>query len=131
MEKISNYGYPYVRWVSAFDHDLVISPVTAEQIKAHPNARFLDFLPADQKLFGLASDGTIGPLGFGKLLVQSGEFDACVARRLYERFLGRKLDPAVEAGFIARLATDFVAGGRTMRSFIRHLFHLEEFRRGW
>jgi hypothetical protein len=90
----------------------------------------LDFLPKGTLLFGEQGDGTTGPLGFGKILVQSGEFDRCAVQRLYQRFAGRALDPAKEAGYLETLRKSFVDGERKVRPFVRQLLSSAEFRRG-
>jgi len=121
-------GRPKAAWAPG----LTISPATQEQLMANPNAAFLDFQVPDArlKLFGLDSDGTIGPLGFAKMLVRSGEFDRCAVRKMYQRFVGRDLDPGVETGFIDMLAKKFVEQERKLRPFLQYLMHLPEFRRG-
>lgn len=118
------------RWEKLFLHGTVMTPVTEAEMAANPDTRLMDFLPPDQDMFGLTSDGTNGPLGFAKLVVRSGEFDKCAARKLYKRFVGRELDPGKEAGFIDALAVDFVAGDRRVRPFIRQLLARPEFKRG-
>jgi len=97
---------------------------------ANPSARFIDFLPPEQSLLGEQSDGTVGPLGFGKLLMASGAFDRCAVRRLHERFVGRDLDPATEAGYLDALVEGFIAGDRKARPFIKLLTQTASFRRG-
>jgi hypothetical protein len=72
----------------------------------------------------------VGPLGFGKLLVQSGTFDTCVARKVFEQVVGRKLDPAVEQPYIDALGKTFADNKRVLRPFVRHLVNTREFRRG-
>ena len=47
-----------------------------------------------------------------------------------DRFVGRELDPAAEAAYIDALRAEFVAGGRRLQPFLRHLFTQSEFRRG-
>lgn len=128
--------YPYSgntpgnRWRNAFLPNTVLTPVTPEQIKANPEAVLLDTMPDTYTLLGQQGDGTMGPLGFGKLLVRSGEFDRCAARRLYSMFVGRDLNPASEKRFIDKLAREFVARDRKLRPFIRYLFEQPELRRG-
>ncbi len=123
-------GEPWGRWDITFIHDTKLTPATEDQIAANPNARFIDFLPPDQQLLGVTSDGTTGPLGFGKILVQSGQFDSCAVQRIYERFVGRKIDPAAEQPLIQDLVSKFVADNRALRPFVRHVLHSEQFRRG-
>ena len=74
-DELCSYCEPRTRWAGAFVHDTVLTPIDEATLAAHPDARFIDFLPAGQALLGGVSDGTIGPLGFGKLIVASGEFD--------------------------------------------------------
>lgn len=120
---------PYVRWAKAFDPVTALTPITTAQLEQNPDARFIDFLPPDQRLFGATSDGTIGPLGFGKLMLASGEFDRCAAQRLYERFVGPKLTPQDDA-LITELTKSFVDGDRKVRPFIKLLLKRPENRRG-
>ncbi|WP_141331898.1 DUF1549 domain-containing protein [Myxococcus sp. AB025B] len=121
---------PGQRWKNAFLPNTVLTPVTPEELKANPEAVLLDTMPESYTLLGQHGDGTMGPLGFGKLLVRSGEFDRCAARKLYAMFIGRELNPATEKGFIDKLAREFVAGERKLRPFIRYLFEQSELRRG-
>ena len=121
---------PGFRWRNAFLPNTVMTPITPEQLAANPEAVLLDTMPADYTLLGEHGDGTMGPLGFGKILIRSGEFDRCAARRLYAMFVGRELNPASEKRFIDKLAREFVAGNRQLRPFIRYLFEQPEFRRG-
>ena len=72
----------------------------------------------------------MGPLGFGKILIASGEFDKCAVRRLYERFVGRPLEPAAEARYLDSLAEKFRGGDRKVKPFVRYLLSLPEFKRG-
>jgi hypothetical protein len=128
-----NYPYhdgPGFRMKTTFLPDTVMTPVTPEQVAHNPEALLLDTIPASYSLFGEPGNGTMGPLGFGKILVTSGEFDRCTVRRFYERIVGRALDPAIESAYIDRLAADFVAGGRQLRPFLLHLMAQPEFRRG-
>lgn len=121
---------PYGRWNANFVAGTFLTPVPPSQIMTNPDARFLDFLPAGEKLFGQASDGTIGPLGFGKLILASGEFDKCAVQTLHARFVGRKLDPANEAMLEAQLVAAFTQGGRKVKPLIKLLLASDEFRRG-
>jgi hypothetical protein len=111
--------------------DTVLTPATEAQMAANPDARFIDFLPPDQALFGRASDGTVGPLGFGRLLVESGEFDRCAVRRIYARFGGRLPDAGRDRGLIEELVRRFVAGGRRVRPLVRSILADEAFQRGF
>ncbi|WP_233262090.1 DUF1549 domain-containing protein [Vitiosangium sp. GDMCC 1.1324] len=121
---------PGYRWKNAFLPNTVLTPVTPAEIAANPEAVLLDTMPESYTLLGEHGDGTMGPLGFGKLLVRSGEFDRCAARRLYSMFIGRELNPASEKRFIDKLAREFVARERKLRPFIRYLFEQPELRRG-
>jgi hypothetical protein len=107
-----------------------MTPVPAAIADAEPESRFIDFLPPDQTLYGQVSDGTVGPLGMAKMIIAAGAFDRCVVRRLHERFAGRDIDPTAETGYLETLVRDFVAGGRAVRPFVRHLVHGEIFGRG-
>lgn len=78
----------------------------------------------------MEGDGTYGPLGFGKILLGSGQFDTCATRRVAELVLGRALDPVTEPGYIDALTTKFVNGGRRVRPFIRELLREPSVRRG-
>ena len=122
--------FPYARWRQSYIPNTVLTPITEEELAANEYARFLEFLPAGQSVFGVESDGTVGPLGFGKMLVTSGEFDRCAVRRLSERFLGRDLDPAKEAGYIDALVEKFVANDRQLKPFVRALLREPAFGRG-
>ncbi|MFO0728916.1 MAG: DUF1549 domain-containing protein [Myxococcota bacterium] len=124
-------GLPYARWKDSFKPGTVLTPITMDQLRANPETIFLDTLDANTTLLGTAGDGTVGPLGFAKILVRSGEFDRCASRRLFERYVGRPLDPGKEAGYIDALAQRFVAGGRQVRPFIRELMRSDVFRRGF
>lgn len=123
-------SFPYARWRQTYIPNTVMTPISEEELAANEYARFLEFLPAGQRVFGVESDGTVGPLGFGKMLVASGEFDRCAVRRLSERFLGRDLDPAKEAGYIDALVEKFVAGDRQLKPFVRTLLREPTFARG-
>lgn len=124
-------GLPYSRWRDSFKPGTVLTPITMDQMRANPETVFLDTLDPGQTLLGTPGDGTIGPLGFGKILVRSGEFDRCAARRLFERYVGRPLDPGKEAGYIDVLSERFVAGGRLVKPFVRELLRSDVFRRGF
>jgi hypothetical protein len=125
-----NGNSPGYRWRNAFLPNTVLTPVSPEQLAANPEAVLLDTMPETYTLLGQHGDGTMGPLGFGKLLVRSGEFDRCAARRLYAMFIGRELSPATEKHFIDKLAREFVARDRKLRPFLRYLFEQPELRRG-
>lgn len=121
---------PYGRWNVSFIPNTFLTPITPAQLMANADARFIDFLPPGERLFGVQSDGTIGPLGFGKLLVQSGELDRCAVQRVFEHFMGRKLDVTREAAREAALVQQFVAGGRKVKPLVRALITSDEFKRG-
>lgn len=125
------YGVvPYARWAQSWLPGTVMTPVTEADIVKNPGAVFLDTLPKGEKLFGAEADGTMGPLGLAKVLVASGEFDRCAAQRLYERFVGRRLDKGTEALYIQKLADKLVEGNRELRPFVRWLLKTDEIRRG-
>jgi hypothetical protein len=121
---------PWARWRDAFKPGTVMTPITQAQITANPEAVMLDTMPSTYRLLGQQGDGTMGPLGFGKILISSGEFDKCAVRHLYERFMGRPLEPAAEARYIELLADKFRTGDRKVKPFVRYLLSLPEFRRG-
>jgi hypothetical protein len=119
------------RWRQNWKPGTTLTPATKAQIDADPAALFVDTLSPETPLFGQASDGTMGPLGFGKVLVKSGELDRCAAQRLYERFVGRRLDPVKEPGFIRALGERFVTEGRQVKPFLRYLLTTSDFSRGF
>ena len=123
-------GDPYSHWNRWYVHDTGMTPVTQEQIDADPAVVFIDFLPAEQTLLGQHGDGTVGPLGFAKIIVAAGAFDRCLVRKLHLQVLGRDLDPATEAGYLDALTATFIGGDRKMRPFIQALTQSELFRRG-
>jgi len=134
------WGMPPWRWSglndfgrnleAAFDIDTYMTPVTQAEVDANPDARFIDFLPPDKTLLGEVSDGTIGPLGFSKMLLSSGEFDRCMVRRFYEAFGGRPLTPGLDDELIDELAQGFISSNRNARTLIRTILAHDEFRRG-
>lgn len=121
---------PGFRWRTAFVPGTVMTPVTAGEVAANPEAVLLDTMPSTYSLLGDSGDGTMGPLGFGKVLVRSGAFDRCAVRKLYGRVVGRDLHPADEKRYLDALVAKFVEEGRRVRPFIRHLMTQPEFRRG-
>lgn len=125
-----SFDQPRARFELAFLPDTLLTPVTKVQIDANPDTRLIDFLPPDETLFGVAGDGTIGPLGFGKILIKSGEFDRCVVQKLYQQIVGRPLDPGTEKAYLDSLSEQFVKGNRGARAFIRVVMRSPEFRRG-
>ncbi len=130
--------YPYGGWFKAgadrwrmnWLPDTTMTPVPAATAEASPRTLFMDTIPPEYALFGEHTDGTMGPLGFAKVLVSSGVFDRCAVRRIYERVVGRPLDPAREARAIDVLAEEFASQGRQLRPMIRALLQRDEFRRG-
>jgi hypothetical protein len=128
-----SYGFhrsPFAHWNRWYEPDTAMTPVTEAEALANAEAIFIDFLPPDQSLLGQTSDGTIGPLGFAKLIVASGAFDRCMVRRLHEVVVGRDIDPALEAGYLEEPTAIFVSHGGVARPFIRELVRRELFRRG-
>ncbi len=123
-------GDPYLHWVQWWRPETKMTPISQADGDANPEARFIDYLPPDQTLLGETSDGTVGPLGFAKMIVASGAFDRCAVMRLHEHFGGRKIDPGQESGYLDTLVKSFVAGGRKVRPFLKELTHSESFRRG-
>ena len=123
-------GDPGFRWRNAFVPGTVMTPTTAAQAAANAEALLLDTMPADSTLLDQHGDGTMGPLGFGKILIASGAFDRCAVRRIYARIVGRELDPTAESAYVDVLARKFVADDRKLRPFIRYLLTQPEFRRG-
>lgn len=124
-------GEPYSHFNRWYEADTKLTPATQPQITADPMAVFIDFLPPDQTLLGQTSDGTIGPLGFAKMIVASGNFDRCVVRRLHTYVLGRDIDPAKETGYLDKLTADFINGGRRVRPFVKALTTSDLFQRGF
>ncbi|MEM9187526.1 MAG: hypothetical protein AAGF12_00020 [Myxococcota bacterium] len=113
-----------------FEPDTLLTPVSAEVIARDENARFVDFLPEGTRFLGVASDGTIGPLGFAKHLVQGGEFDRCAVRRIHERFGGWNPTPGAEEGYIRELVEHFTSHDRSVRSLIAHILRTDGAGRG-
>lgn len=125
------YAAPWNRWAQSFQPGTRLTPITEQEAKEHPDWRLIDFLPTDQTMLGQTSDGTVGPLGFGKMLVRSGQFDRCMARRLFEHFVGRRLDPASDSTRLDELTGQFVNAGRKARPYVRALLlSSDEMRRG-
>jgi hypothetical protein len=129
-----NYGNPgwhyKDRWKAQFIYDTVMTPVDEATIEANPDSRFIDFAPPGTTLFGIESDGTIGPLGFAKMIVESGQFDRCTVRRFYERFGGLTLDPAKHKLFIDKLLEIYLDNDRKLRPFIKWVVSQPAFRWG-
>ncbi|NUP11648.1 MAG: hypothetical protein HOW73_36850 [Polyangiaceae bacterium] len=125
------YGVePFAQWNKWYRPGSLMTPATEAEAEENPYALFLDFLPPEETLLGQHGDGTVGPLGFAKLIVAAGAFDRCMVRRMHDRILGRDLDPTTEAAYIQTLADEFVEGGRLVRPFIRSLMQSTYFRRG-
>ncbi|MCY1039737.1 hypothetical protein OV208_00275 [Corallococcus sp. bb12-1] len=123
-------GDPFSHWNRWYAPDTKLTPVTEAQAQLNPEAIFLDFLPPEQTLLGQQGDGTVGPLGFAKLIVAAGAFDRCVVRHLHAQVLGRDIDPAREAGYLDEQVARFLAGGRKVRPFVKSLTQSSLFRRG-
>jgi hypothetical protein len=94
------------------------------------DAHFIDFLPPDQTLLGQVSDGTVGPLGFAKMIVAAGAFDRCVIRQVHKFVIGRDVDVANEAGYLDASVDEFVADGRNIRGLVSRLMASDLFHRG-
>lgn len=124
------HGDPFSHWNRWYAPDTQMTPVPAATVAANPESVFLDFLPPDQTLLGQTSDGTVGPLGFAKMIVASGAFDRCVVRHLHAQVLGRDIDPSLEIGYLELLTKRFVDGGRKVRPFVKSLTKSELFGRG-
>jgi hypothetical protein len=122
---------PFSRWNSTFRSGTFLTPSSLADLQFNPDSRFIDFLPSPETMFSIAGDGTIGPLGFGKLLIDSGEFDRCAVRRIFQRVIGRDLDPGSDSALIQQLAQDFQANGRKVKPFIKSLLTLDAFQKGW
>lgn len=123
-------GDPFLHWIQWWRPGSKMTPIAQADADANPEARFLDYLPPDQALLGQTSDGTVGPLGFGKLVLASGAFDRCAVQKLHERFGGRAIDLASESGYLDALVKKFVDGGRKVRPFLKELTRGSAFRRG-
>ncbi|WP_241758588.1 hypothetical protein [Pyxidicoccus parkwayensis] len=123
-------GDPFAHWNRWYAADTLLTPVTEAQAQTNPEALFIDFLPPEHTLLGQVSDGTVGPLGFAKLILAAGAFDKCVVRHLHAQVLGRDIDPAKEAGYLDEQTARFIAGGRKVRPFVKALTQSDLFRRG-
>lgn len=123
-------GEPFSHWRRWYTPGTKMTPVTVEQAAQNNEAVFIDFLPTDQTLLGQVSDGTVGPLGFAKLIIAAGAFDRCLVRQLHKAVLGRDLDPALEAGYLDALVAGFVRDGRSVRALIKSMIGSELFGRG-
>ncbi len=121
---------PFAHWNRWYSPGTGLTPVTAADEQADPFTLFIDVLPPEMTLLGQTSDGTAGPLGFAKLIVQAGAFDKCMVRRIHTMVLGRDIEPALEAGYLEKLTADFVAGGRLVRPLVKQLTLSDLFARG-
>lgn len=121
---------PYMRWKNSWLANTVLTPLTQAQLDDNPDAIFFNTMPTDSTVLGVHPDGTTGPLGFGKVLINSGEFDRCAVRKIYERFVGRPLDAGLERRYIDTLAKQFVSNDRKLRPFVKYLLSTPEFQRG-
>ena len=118
------------RWEGEYAPYTKMTPVTDDDIAFNPDARFIDFAPPGTTLFGVESDGTIGPLGFAKMLIESGKFDRCTVRRFYQRFMGLKLHPAKHKLYIDKLVKVYIEKGKQIRPFIKWMMKQARFRQG-
>lgn len=130
IEQLVSYDGNRKRFENTFLADTVMTPITQEAIDQNPNARFYDFLPPDQTLWGQRGDGTIGPRGLAKLMITSGAFDRCAVRRAYARFGGRTLRVGEDAALIQAQVEAFVASGRDMKALIRAILTDERAQKG-
>jgi hypothetical protein len=124
-------GEPYAQWNRWYRAGSVLTPVTQAEVDQDPMTVFIDFLPPDQTLLGQVSDGTVGPLGFAKLIIAAGAYDRCVVRHLHQFVMGRDVDPSTEAGYLDALTAQFIAQGRQARPFIKTLTQSSLFSRGF
>jgi len=123
-------GDPFSHWNRWYKPDTALTPSTAANVQANAESVFIDFLPPEQTLLGQTSDGTVGPLGFAKMIVASGAFDRCVVRHLHQQVLGRDIDPSLEIGYLELLTRRFVDNGRAVRPFVKSLTKSDLFKRG-
>lgn len=128
--ELLDYSSTVIRWNGSFRPNTWLTPITEADKLANADAVFIDFLPPQYKLFGETSDGTIGPLGFAKMIVKSGVFDKCMVRRFYKRFGGVELDQGTDALYIQKLVNGFTASGRNSRELIRTIVKESAFRLG-
>lgn len=119
------------RSMLTFESDTLMTPVDGATLENNPDAMLIDFMPDSYSLFGEQGDGTIGPLGFGKILVNSGEFDQCAVRRFHERVTGIELLPGRDDARIDELADYFVDNDRSVKSLIRHIMAGPDFDIGY
>jgi hypothetical protein len=119
------------RSLSTFEYDTLMTPVDTVRLEENPDAALIDFLPENYTLFGRTGDGTIGPLGFAKLLVTSGEFDRCMVRRVHELVTGRDLVPGRDDPTIEAFVESFVADDRKVKALIVAILRSDGFLIGW
>lgn len=124
------HSEPHSHWNRWYSPNTRMTPVSDDDVARNPQVVFIDFLPPDQTLLGQVSDGTIGPLGFAKMIVAAGAFDRCVVRQLHKSVMGRDIDATREVGYLDALTAQFVGDGRKVRPFIKHLTQSASFRRG-
>lgn len=127
---VNKKSSPYRRWFDAWSADTVLTPFSQAQLDENPHRLLMDTIPNDVTLFGVNNDGTSGPLGFGKMVVKSGEFDRCAVRQLHRFAVGRDIDPSKERGYLDKLVEEFVAGERHAKPFIKQLMLGQTFKRG-
>ncbi len=123
-------GEPYAQWRRWYETDTILTPITQSDVDRNSNALFIDFLLPEQTLYGQQSDGTVGPLGFAKMIVNSGAFDRCVVNHIHHAVMGRYVDAATESGYLDALTAHFVAQDRNIRKFWVGLMKSDLFRRG-
>lgn len=121
---------PFRRWYDAWAPDTVLTPFSQEELDQEPHRLLMDTIPSQTPIFGVKNDGTAGPLGFGKILVKSGEFDRCAVRQLHRFAVGRDIDPAKEQGYLQALVDEFVAQDRQAKPLIKKLMLSHTFKRG-
>ncbi|GEM_PF-3405747 len=127
----SGYGVSGLRFREAYIANTKMTPVSEAEIEYNPDSILIDFLPSDQTLFGLPGDPTIGPLGYGKMLVKSGKFDQCAVRKIYARFGPRTLNAGEDAALIQSLAEHFKNSNRNLRALIGEILRSEEMKFGY
>ena len=125
-----DYNSQKKRWTASFTANTWMTPVTDLDVETNGDARFFDYLPPGYELLGESSDGTIGPLGFAKMVVASGTFDRCMVRRFYDRFGGVWLDSGRHSAYIDKLVESFAASGRDAKALIRTILAEPPFRMG-
>jgi hypothetical protein len=124
-------SFPFSQWRFFYLPDTFMTPVSAAVATANPDARFIDFLPANVTLGGVASDGTIGPLGLAKLMINSGAFDRCFVRAVHKQVFGRDVDLATESAQLDLWATAFrTQDSRIHKKLIKRLIQSDSFSEG-